>query len=95
MRAYPIWHQVTACIYNSSKSWGAKDTGEIKIKVGSSADNSHDLVRVATKRVITDDQVIFKFYIDGIKIREAIFENDGGRAGKKLSERSIELTRLE
>ena len=31
MRTYPIWNKITACIYNSSKSYGVKDTGENEI----------------------------------------------------------------
>ena len=34
MRQYPIWNQVTACIYQSNKSYGVKETGDVEIRVG-------------------------------------------------------------
>jgi hypothetical protein len=40
-RNYPIWHNVEACIYQSTKSYGAQDTSKDEILVGSSAKNSH------------------------------------------------------
>ena len=32
-RAYPIWNDVTACIYHGSKSYGVKNEGVVNIKV--------------------------------------------------------------
>ena len=29
--SYPIWNDVQACIYGSSKSWGAKDTCNVYV----------------------------------------------------------------
>ena len=50
MRAYPIWNDVTACIYKSSKSYGVRDTGEVSVRVGTSATNSKLLVKHFTTR---------------------------------------------
>ena len=80
MRSYPIWNKVQASIYNSSKSFGAKDDSGIEILVGNGANNSHLFVEINTKKIITDDKVIFKFYVDGIKVKEAVFDNVKGQA---------------
>ena len=43
-RSYPIWNNITACCYQSGKSYGVKETGENNICVGSSPSNSHDFI---------------------------------------------------
>lgn len=83
-RSYPIWNDVQACIYGSSKSYGAKDKSETTVLVGSSASNSHALVCHCTKKIITEEYVYFKFYVDGIKIKEMIFSNNKNKAGELL-----------
>ena len=35
-RAYPIWNDVQACIYNNGKSYGVKKDGIVNVKVGTS-----------------------------------------------------------
>jgi len=102
-RAYPIWHEVYNCSYKSNKSYGNKRTGEVQIKVGSGKANSYDFVRhIVTKREgkmkIRGKEkkvIIFKFSVDGVILKEMIFENKGGkgRAGKLLKTRSA-LTRM-
>lgn len=79
-RSYPIWNKVKACIYQSDKSFGAKEDSNFEIFVGSSASNSHKLVDVRTRRIETDDKILFKFYIDDVKVKEAIFEKKNGKA---------------
>lgn len=79
-RSYPIWNKVQACIYQSDKSWGARGESNVEILIGSSAKNSHTFVTTRTVRKITDKEVIFKFYLDGIKVKEARFENVDGKA---------------
>jgi len=79
-RSYPIWNKVQACIYQSDKSWGARDESNVEILIGSSASNSHTFVTTRTKKVVTDTHVIFKFYVDGVKVKEARFENVKGKA---------------
>ena len=35
-KMYPIWNDVQACIYKSSKSYGVRNEGVVNIKVGTS-----------------------------------------------------------
>lgn len=81
-RSYPIWVDVRACIYNSSKSYGAKNVNEQSILVGSSASNSHTLVNIATKRSVgySDKHgfrtVWFRFYVDDVLMKHVVFRAD-------------------
>ena len=90
-RSYPIWIDVTACTYSSSKSYGAKDTNEQVILVGSSKSNSHTLCTIINYKRAYDgyagfkDVIIFRTKIDGIVVKEMIFKNNKGRAGEKLA----------
>jgi hypothetical protein len=83
-RSYPIWNKVTACIYGSGKSFGAKQESNIEILVGSSSNNSHEFVKIATVKQETDTEIIFKFYIDNQKYKSMHFENTRGKAGQML-----------
>ena len=70
-RAYPIWNEVTACIYASGKSYGARDTSECRVKIGTSKKNSELLVHHVTTRRELDGFAIFSFGVDtgsGLKI---------------------------
>lgn len=93
--AKPIWNEVTNCKYKGSKSYGNIDTGEVTVLVGSSAKNSHELVKHFTTRRFKDeyaglkDVCVFKFGVelnDGTKIilTTKIFRNNNGRAGELL-----------
>ena len=64
MQSYPIWNSVTSCIYKSNKSYGARDTGEVEVRVGTSAKNSAFLCRHVTTRRIDGDYTVFKFGVD-------------------------------
>jgi hypothetical protein len=88
-RSYPIWNDVEACIYNSSKSYGAKDTSDCTVYVGSGPGNSHALVNHTTTRREDDERITFRFYVDGKKVKHMIFENNRGRAGKLIEEKSF------
>ncbi len=79
---YPIWVDVTSCIYNSGKSYGIKDTGEQKILVGSSAKNSHTLAEIiTTKRInMETNEVIFTLSVDGVIVKKATFSEKKGLA---------------
>ena len=79
-RQYPIWNKVRACIYQSNKSYGAKDDSGVEIFVGSSSGNSHLFVETRVVRVETETKIIFKFYVDGEKVKEARFLNVKGKA---------------
>ena len=60
-RSYPIWNNVTACIYKSSKSFGARDTSETDIYVGTSRHNSEHLVSHVTTRREVGEYTVFRF----------------------------------
>jgi len=72
-RSYPIWTKVEACIYKSDKSFGAKDTSTQTIMVGTSAKNSHEIAQICTTRREVDNQIIFKFSLDGEILKELKF----------------------
>ena len=73
MRQYPIWNNITACIYQSNKSYGVKETGEVEIRVGPSASNSHLFLRHSTThRILENGDREYRFYIDGVCVRKAV-----------------------
>lgn len=86
--SYPIWVDVHACIYNSGKSYGIKDTGTQKIKVGSSVKNSELLATVCITKRIDGDKMVFKYSVDDVILKEAHFElkkaKNGYTAGKLI-----------
>ena len=88
MKSYPIWNDITACNYQSSKSYGTRETGETSIYVGSSRANSNDFLKhITTKRngIYNDkDCIIFSFSVDGVVIKKMIFEDNQGRAGEHI-----------
>ncbi len=75
MAAYPIWNDVTACIYKSSKSYGVRDTGEVNVKIGTSSSNSHDFVsHSVTHRKFDNGDREYRFYVDGKVIKTAVLK---------------------
>jgi len=88
-RSYPIWNKVTACIYNSNKSYGAKDDSNCEILVGSSSGNSHTMAKIRTTRSVMGDEIHFKLSVNDMIIKTMIFENKNGRAGELLNEHDI------
>jgi len=97
--AYPIWNEIEACVYKSSKSFGAKDTNHFKQYVGSSAKNSHlHLTFITTKRHYQEfkgykNVWVFRTSIDDIIIKESIFSNNNNNPGNLLKQIS-KLTHL-
>ena len=73
-RSYPIWIDVQACIYQSSKSYGAKDTNSQTIYVGTNKKNSHELARICTTRREIDGEIVFKFSVDGEVLKTMKFD---------------------
>ena len=63
-RSYPIWNDVSACIYSGSKSYGAKDTSTVTVRVGTSASNSEVLVQHVTTRREEGEYTVFRFGVD-------------------------------
>ena len=73
MYSYPIWNDVTACIYKGDKSYGIKSTGEVSVDIGTSAKNSHHfLTHTTTHRQLENGDREYRFYIDGEIIKRAI-----------------------
>ena len=73
MKQYPIWNIITACIYNSSKSYGVKNTGEVEVRVGTSSKNSHLFLKhCTTHRLHENGDREFHFYIDKQLIKRAV-----------------------
>ena len=75
MRSWPIWNQITACVYKSDKSYGVKATGEVTVKVRTSASNSHIFLRhTTTHRMLDNGDREYRFYLDGEVIRRAVLK---------------------
>ena len=75
-RSYPIWNDVTACIYNGSKSYGVRDEGIVNIKVGTSAIYSFDFIKHrTTRRMLTKDLIEFRFYVNDKLLKRSQFNN--------------------
>ena len=73
MRQYPIWNIITACIYNSCKSYGVKKTGDVEVRVGTSSKNSHLFLKhCTTHREHENGDKEFRFYVDGQLIKRAV-----------------------
>tara|TARA_R100001463_G_scaffold132756_2_gene193658 strand:- start:4102 stop:4404 length:303 start_codon:yes stop_codon:yes gene_type:complete len=73
-RAYPIWNDITACIYNSSKSYGVKSEGIVNIKVGTSKTYSYDFVKHrTTKRDLNKDVIEYRFFVDDMLVKRSQF----------------------
>lgn len=73
MRSYPIWNNVEACIYKSSKSWGAKQHSAVEVCVGTSASNSHTFVNHrTTRRELENGDAEFRFYVDDVCVKRAV-----------------------
>lgn len=69
-RSYPIWTEITACNYKSSKSFGSKETSHQKIYVGAGKNHSHLLAEITTTKRVIDGIVYFKFSYDGNIVKE-------------------------
>ena len=62
-KMYPIWNDVQACIYKSSKSYGVRNEGIVNIKVGSSAVWSFDFVKHRTTRRMLTKEFVLCWYL--------------------------------
>ena len=85
-KSYPIWNKVTNCTYQGDKSYGNKETGEVNIYVGSSAKNSEHFVKtLITKRTTFykgREVFVFKFSVDDVVLKIALFEKNRDVLGK-------------
>jgi len=75
MRSWPIWNQITACVYKSDKSYGVRETGSVTVMVGTSSRNSHIFLRHTTShRVLDNGDREYRFYLDGEVVRRAVLK---------------------
>jgi len=75
MRSWPIWNEVMACVYKSDKSYGVKETGEVTVRVGTSARNSHVFLQhTTTHRMLDNGDREYRFYLDGEVVRRAVLK---------------------
>lgn len=76
MKSYPIWMDITSCIYKSSKSYGVRNDGLTQIFVGSSAANSYHFADVKiTHRDLGEGRRSFRLYVDGEVVKEGLVQN--------------------
>ena len=98
MRTYPIWNKVTACVYNSNKSYGVKETGETEICVGSSASNSHTFLKTIvtqkTKETKYGKCKVFAYSVDGVVVKKMYFDLDAKGRAKELIKIETKLNKI-
>lgn len=71
-QSYPIWNDVTACIYKSNKSYGVRQEGAVDVKIGTSGSNSfHFVSHKVTHRKHPDGSRTYRFYVDGEIVKTA------------------------
>ena len=77
-RSYPIWNMVETDSYKSSKDWGARDSCEVEVKVGTGRKNSYDFVtHHTTHRELENGRREFCFYVDGALVKRARLAKGG------------------
>tara|TARA_R110002020_G_scaffold460537_1_gene679094 strand:+ start:329 stop:616 length:288 start_codon:yes stop_codon:yes gene_type:complete len=82
MRQYPIWCNINSCAYSQkqggssgNKSYGIKEHGECEIVIGTSSRNSHHFLNhKTTHRLLDNGDRSYRFYVDGVVIKEAILK---------------------
>ena len=75
MKSYPIWTQITACNYKSSKSFGSLETSEQNIYVGTGPRNSNHFAKIVTTKRNLGDNTHFKISMDNQILKEFIMCN--------------------
>ncbi|MFA7029628.1 MAG: hypothetical protein WC179_05095 [Candidatus Cloacimonadaceae bacterium] len=76
--SYPIWIDVEACIYKSSKSYGAKNTNSERVLVGTSPKHSHYFYTRSTTRKEFNEYrgfknvTVFRGYHNAIVVDELV-----------------------
>ncbi len=72
-KSYPIWNNITACIYKASKSYGVRERGEVEIRIGTSGSNSHHFLNHrTTHKVLENGDREYRFYVDDVLVRRAL-----------------------
>jgi hypothetical protein len=76
-RSYPVWNIINSCAYQGNKSYGVKETGDVTVRVGTSAGNSHPFVKhVVTHRKHDNGDREYRFYVDNVCIKRALLRKD-------------------
>jgi len=86
MKSYPIWNEVTACIYKNSKSYGAKKVNKFTQFVGSSKNNCVTQCNFKTIKTISIETIIFTTFINDLPIIKTVFSSKDGKADKFISQ---------
>lgn len=95
-RSYPIWHEVNACHYQSSKSYGGKSNSGETIYVGTSAKNSHSHCEILTTRreiysmKYKERVSIFRTSIDNVVLVETVV----GVSSRKVLRKRTKLNKI-
>lgn len=72
-KSYPIWNNVTACIYKASKSYGVRERGEVEVRIGTSGSNSyHFLNHRTTHKILENGDREYRFYVNDVLVRRAL-----------------------
>lgn len=87
--SYPIWIDVTACTYESSKSYGAKNTNSQNILVGSGPKNSEKHCSIVTTKRFKEhpkygDVIVFQTSINDKVLNISVFERTKKDTAGKL-----------
>lgn len=93
--SYPIWNDVDACIYSSSKSFGARDTSKTTVYVGTSASNSTKLVEHITTRRQDGEYTVFRFGVDygkGLEVLKTLWMHTKTQKWFEYDPREVEET---
>lgn len=94
MRSYPIWLDVTSCIYKSSKSYGVKRDGNTNIYVGTNANNSHHFGKIRlTHRDLGEGVRSYRLYVDDEVIRLDVLQWTFSSCDPALETPSVYLSR--
>ena len=72
-KSYPIWNNITACIYKASKSYGVRERGEVEVRIGTSGSNSHHFLNhKTTHKALDNGYREYRFYVDDVLVRRAL-----------------------
>ena len=79
-KSYPIWNNITACIYKASKSYGVRERGEVEVRIGTSGSNSHlFLNHRTTHKILENGDREYRFYVDDVLIKRALLPKGSGK----------------
>jgi len=79
-QSYPIWNNITACIYKASKSYGVRERGEVEVRIGTSGSNSHlFLNHRTTHKILENGDREYRFYVDDVLIKRALLPKGSGK----------------